>query len=55
MPKFFDEFDLELQKIDMDITPYSDSGGDSVAVCSGGGGGTPTTPSHGPTCLNVCN
>lgn len=37
MPKLFDEFDLDLQKVNR-INPLSDSGGDSVAQCSGGGG-----------------
>ena len=55
MPNLFDEFDLEMQKINMDIIPLGDSGSDSIAHCSGGSGGTPTTPSHGPTCWNVCN
>ena len=62
MPNFFDEFDLEVQKINMDIMPLEDSCSDSVAHCSsgsGGGGGsddsTLTLPSSGPTCWNVCN
>ena len=54
MPKLFDEFDLELQKIDMNITPYSDSGGDSIAVCGGGGSGG-MVPSTASTCFNVCD
>lgn len=37
MPKLFDEFDLDLQKIN-EINPLGDSGGDSIADCTGGGG-----------------
>ena len=37
MPKLFDEFDLDLRKIHK-INTLGDSGGDSVANCSGGGG-----------------
>ncbi len=61
MPNLFDEFDLEVQKINTDIMLLEDSCSDSVAHCSsgsGGGGGTtttPTTPSHSPTCFSECN
>ena len=37
MPKLFDEFDLDLRKIHK-MNTLGDSGGDSVANCSGGGG-----------------
>lgn len=53
MSNLFDEFDLEVQKINIDITPYETSGGDSVAVCDGGGSGD-MVPSTAPTCFNVC-
>ena len=53
MPNLFDEFDLELQKINMEITPCSDSASDSIAVCSGSS--TSSFPTSGPTCWNVCN
>ena len=53
MHNLFDEFDLEMQKINMDIMLLGDSCSDSLAYCSSGS--TPTTPSHGPTCWNVCN
>ena len=59
MPNLFDEFDLEVQKINTDIMLLEDSCSDSVAHCSSGGGGgtttTPTTPSHSPTCFSECN
>ena len=56
MHDLFDEFDLEVQKISMDITLYSESGGDSIAVCSGGSGGSSgdASFSYGPTCWNIC-
>lgn len=52
MPNLFDEFDLELQKINMDITPYSDSASDSVVVCSSSGSAIGST--NAPTCFNIC-
>lgn len=52
MPNLFDEFDLEMQKINMDIMPLEDSGSDSIAHCSGGSGGM--VPSTVSTCFNVC-
>lgn len=57
MPNLFDEFDLEVQKINMDIMPLEDSCSDSVAHCSSGsgGGGGGMVPSDAPTCWNVCN
>lgn len=61
MPNLFDEFDLDMQKINMEIMPLQDSCSDSLAYCSSGsgtgGGGTDTitVPSNAPTCLNVCN
>ena len=59
MPNLFDEFDLEVQKINTDIMLLEDSCSDSVAHCSSGSGGgtttTPTTPSHSPTCFSECN
>ena len=54
MPNLFDEFDLELQKVNMDITPYSDSCSDSIAACRSGSG-TGGLPTSGPTCFNVCD
>ena len=59
MPEIFDEFDLELEKVDMDIALFEADGGDSIAICGGGGGngsGTCGGPisSTVPTCLNVC-
>lgn len=55
MPNLFDEFDLEVQKINMDIMPLEDSCSDSVAHCSSGSGGGGMVPSDAPTCWNVCN
>lgn len=54
MPNLFDEFDLEMQKINMDIMLLGDSCSDSLAHCSSGSGSN-NTPSNGPTCWNVCN
>ena len=56
MHDLLDEFDLEVQKISTDITLYSESGGDSIAVCSGGSGGSSgdASLSYGPTCWNIC-
>ena len=53
MPNLFDEFDLELQKINMEITPYSDSSSDSIAFCGGNSGGV-GAPSRYPTCFDIC-
>ena len=52
MPEIFDEFDLELEKVDMDIALFEADGGDSIAICGGGGGGPVLTTA--PTCFNVC-
>ena len=55
MPNLFDEFDLELQKIKLDITPYSDSSSDSIAFCGGNSSSDPSSSlSNGPSCFNVC-
>ena len=54
MPNLFDEFDIELQKIEVDIIPYSDSCSDSIAACSSGTGVVPL-PSDGITCINSCD
>lgn len=53
MPNLFDEFDLELRKINMEITPYSDSSSDSIAFC-GGSSGSGGAPSRYPTCFDIC-
>ena len=62
MPNLFDEFDLEVQKINTDIMLLEDSCSDSVAHCSsgsggGGGSGTPHLSlvwcSVVPKCRNV--
>lgn len=53
MPKLFNDFDLDLETINIGIAPCEDSGGDSVNVCNGGSGGE--VPTTAPTCWNVCN
>ncbi len=37
MPRLFDDFDLDLRKVNMSVSPRSDSGGDSINECGGGG------------------
>ena len=60
MPEIFDEFDLELEKVDMDIALFEADGGDSIAICGGGSGGgggggsDDPTLTTAPTCFNVC-
>ncbi len=54
MPNLFDEFDLEVQKINTDIMLLEDSCSDSVAHCSSGSGGN-NTLSDASTCWNKCN
>ena len=56
MTQLFDEFDLDLQKVNK-ITPLIDSGGDSIAQCSGGGGtdyGSSLCPISGYTLEDGC-
>ena len=52
MPKHFDDFDLNLEFINLGIAPCDDSCGNSIDECSSGSGGT--VPTTAPTCFNVC-
>ena len=57
MLEIFDEFDLELEKIDMDIVLFGADGGNSIDICGGGGDGSCSNgmdTSNAPTCFNVC-
>lgn len=49
MPKLFDEFDLDLQKVS-GIKPMSDDGGNSIFACGSGTDSCGCTDSCSETC-----